>query len=79
MATTSTEVTLKIHCGFVDGDTRTITMKNPRSDITTEEITDLNSFIRTNNLLIGDETGAIFANIQKVTKGTTTTRKLDLS
>lgn len=79
MATITTENTLKIECGFVDGDTRTITLKNPRSDIETEEITDLNAYIREHNLLIGDQTGAIFASIQKVTKGTTITRKLDLS
>jgi len=71
----TTENTLKFDCGFVDGDTRVITMKNPRNDITTEEITELNAYIRANNLLIGDKTGAIFAGFQKVRKGTTTTRQ----
>lgn len=77
MATTTTEKTIKFDCGFVDGDTRTITMKNPRSDITTAEITELNAFIRANNLLLGDQTGAIFAGFHKVRVGTTTTRTID--
>lgn len=72
----TTEQTLKFECGFVDGDTRTITFKNPRSDIQTNEITELNAYIRANNLLIGDQTGAIFAGFQKVIKGTTTTRTI---
>ena len=77
MATTKTDSTLKIHCAFVDGDTRTITLKNPRDDLTTEDFQNLNTYILTNSLLIGDETGAIFASIQKAVKGTTTTRTID--
>lgn len=73
--TITTESTVKFDCGFVDGDTRVITMKNPRDDITTEEITELNAYIRANNLLVGDKTGAIFAGFQKVRKGTNTTRQ----
>lgn len=78
MATVTTETTLKIENAFVDGDTRMITLKNPRSDIETEEITELNAYIRANNLLLGDQTGAIFAKINKVTKATTMTRTLDI-
>lgn len=77
MATIKTDNTLKIHCAFVDGDTRTITLKNPRSDLTSEDFQNLNTFIVTNNLLIGDKTGAIFAAIQKAVKATTTTRTID--
>lgn len=77
MATIKTENTLKIYCAFVDGDTRTITLKNPRSDLANEDFQTLNSYIVTNNLLIGDKTGAIFASIQKAVKGTTTTRTID--
>ena len=75
--TVTTESTLKIHCAFVDGDTRTITLKNPRSDLTSEDFQNLNTFILTNSLLIGDQTGAIFAAIQKAVKGSTTTRPID--
>lgn len=73
----TTENTLKIHCAFVDGDTRTITLKNPRSNLESEDFENLNTYILTNNLLIGDETGAAFAAIQKAVKGTTTTRTID--
>lgn len=64
---------------FVDGDTRTITLKNPKENITQSEITELNTFCQTNNILVGDKEGGNFGRITKVTKRTTTTRKLDFS
>lgn len=71
--TTTTE--LKLDTYFVDGDTRSITIKNPKDDIQASEISALNTLIQTDNLLIGDKSGATFGKITKasvVTKVTTT-------
>ena len=64
---------------FVDGDTRSLTLKNPRSDISESQITDLNSFLQETNILIGDKDGATFGRIRKVTRRNTTTTYLDIS
>lgn len=71
--------TLKIENLFVDGDTRTITLKNPKSGITTGEITSLESFMRTNNIIIGDKYGGTFGRIQSVNKIDETRINLDWS
>lgn len=70
---------LKIDFMFVDGDTRTQTLKNPKANITTEEIEELNSFIRANNLVIGDKGAATFGKIRRVTKVQGMTTQLDLN
>lgn len=64
---------LKIDTYFVDGDSRTITLKNPKDEITTTEITALNQMIQSGNLLIGDQTGATFGKIKTVTRVTKVT------
>lgn len=71
--------TLKIENLFVDGDTRTITLKNPQSEITTGAITALESFMRTNNIIIGDKYGGTFGRIQSVEKIDETRINLDWS
>ncbi len=71
--------TLKIENLFVDGDTRTITLKNPKSQITTQDILDLQTFMRTNNIIIGDKYGGTFGRIESVKRVTETRRNLDLS
>ena len=75
----TSEPVLLIENLFVDGDTRTITLKNPKSTITQSEITELNTFCQTNNILIGDKEGANFGRITKVTRRVTNERKLDFS
>ena len=64
---------------FVDGDTRSVTLKNPRSDITESQITDLNNFLQETNILIGDKDGSTFGRIRKVTRRNSTTTYLDIS
>ena len=49
---------LKIKLGFNDGDTRTINLDNPRGNLTAANIYEVSQFIKTNNLLLGDKTGA---------------------
>lgn len=70
---------LKIEMKFVDGDTRTQTLKNPKATITTEQVAELNAFIQANNLLIGDKGGATFGKIARVTKSTGTKTRLDIT
>lgn len=60
--------TAQFEFAFVDGDTRTFNLPNPKANITTEEVQDLNSYIRENNLIVGDKEGGTFAQINKITK-----------
>lgn len=71
--------TLRIESLFVDGDTRLIILKNPKDNLMASEILELNTFIQTNNILIGDKTGATFGRIQSAKKVTVTERTLDLT
>lgn len=75
----TTSDTLKIENLFVDGDTRTITLKNPRNDLQSSDIASLNTFMQTNNILIGDKYGSDFRRIETATKVHKVDTKLDLS
>ena len=81
--TENTTSTLNIETAYKDTDTRTIKLKNPRSNITTGEITALETLIRNGSdgsasLLIGDKRGSDFLQIDKVTKINKTTTTFDL-
>lgn len=81
--TQSTTSTLNIETAYKDTDTRTIKLKNPRSNITTSDITALETLIRNGtdgsaSLLIGDKRGSDFLQIDKVTKVNKTTTTFDL-
>lgn len=71
--------TLKIDNLFVDGDTRVINIKNPKADISQEDITELQTFMQTNNIIIGDKYGGTFGRINKVTRVTDSRLYLDIS
>jgi len=75
--------TLNIKTAYKDTDTRIIKLKNPRGNITTSEITALETLIKNGSdgsasLLIGDKRGADFLQIDKVTITRKTTLDLDL-
>lgn len=76
--TTNSSV-LKIENLFVDGDTRTVTLKNPLATIDQSDIQALDNYLRDNNLLIGDKWGGNFGRIVEVKRVTTTRKFLDLS
>lgn len=59
---------LKFEAYFVDGDTRTMTLKNPRGGISTADIEDLQNYIRQNSLIVGDKMGGTFGKFEKVTR-----------
>lgn len=69
---------LKIENLFVDGDTRTITLKNPKQNISTSDITALNAFCQANNIIVGDRYGGTFARINEVRRVSETKLHLDL-
>ncbi|MBQ4403673.1 MAG: hypothetical protein II857_04620 [Selenomonadaceae bacterium] len=69
---------LNIECAFLDGDTRTITLKNPRSDISASDIESLETFMQTENIIIGDRDSSDFRRIKRAVKRDTTTKYLDL-
>lgn len=74
-----TAQTVKFDFFFVDGDTRSLSIKNPKSNITTTEIENLQTFMRTNNIIVGDKDGGTFGRIDKVTRITESKLKLDLA
>lgn len=63
---------------FVDGDARTQRINNPRNDITSAQITELNQFLQANNALIGDKGGSTFGRIKKVVRRRGTQSDIDL-
>ena len=69
---------LVIECKFIDGDTRTITLRNPRNNISASDIEDLESFMQENNIIIGDRDSSDFSKIKNAVKRVTTTTYLDL-
>lgn len=60
---TTTTRTLNIDLMFVDEDTRLIKLPNPKETLQASDITTLETLIRTNNLIVGDKTGAAFGKI----------------
>lgn len=74
--TTSNE--LKLEAMFVDGDTRTFNIKDPKTNISQADITALNAFMQTNNILVGDKYGGRFGRLTKASTVDKTTVNLDL-
>lgn len=71
----TTESIMKMEYYFVDGDTRTQTINNARSDVTATDIRELQTLIKQGNLIIGDKNQATFGKIKKATFIRRTTTK----
>lgn len=74
---------LKFEWLFVDGDTRTFTEDNPKNEITTQEITALETLILNGGgssptLLVSDKTNAEFRRINTVITESKATTIYDL-
>lgn len=54
---------IKMKFGFADGDTRSISLDNPKNNLQASQIHELSNFVKNNNLLIGDKFGADSAGI----------------
>lgn len=72
-------ISLRLELVFVDGDDRNLTIRNPKSNLTSSQITDLQTFLQTTNVIIGDKAAGTFGRIRKATKITQTTLQLDLT
>lgn len=69
---------LKMEALFVDGDTRTFSIKNPRTNLSESDITTLNSFMQENNILVGDKYGGRFGRLTNAETVNKTTVTVDL-
>ena len=78
MDTIKTSASLVIECVFNDGDTRTITLKNPRNDVSSTDIENLDSFMIENHIIIGDRDSSDLRKIKMAAIRNTTTSYLDL-
>lgn len=76
--TTTQSQELKIESMFVDGDTRTFNVKSPKSNISQNDIAELNTYMQTNNILVGDKYGGRFGKITQASIIDKTTVTLDL-
>lgn len=74
----STGRELKIETMFVDGDTRTFNIKSPKSNIAQSDIAALNTYMQTNNIIVGDKYGGRFGKITLASTIDKTTVNLDL-
>lgn len=74
----STSNELKFETMFVDGDTRTFNVKAPKSNVSQQEIAELNAFMQANNIMVGDKYGGRFGKITTATTVDKTTVNLDL-
>lgn len=69
---------LKIEALFVDGDTRAMSLKNPKANIAQSDIAALNTFMQTNNIIVGDKYGGRFGRISQASKVNKSTVTLDI-
>lgn len=76
--TIKTREDLKFETLFVDGDTRTFTIKNPATVIQDSALAELDSYMQENNILIGDKYGGRFGKLAKVSRVEKTTVQIDL-
>lgn len=74
-----TQENLQLEYAFVDGDTRQSNIKNPKADITSGDIEELNTFIRANNAIVGDRYQSTFAQINYAKRIRKTTTTLDIN
>ena len=71
---------LNIELGFVDGDTRTLSIADPKTNINLgTAAANLGNLVKANNLLIGDKEGAASSGIKGTKLVTNKTTKLDLT
>lgn len=72
--------TLGLEAGFADGDTRALNFPDPNTSINlAASIASLEGFTKTNQVLIGDKTGAAFTGFKSAKISRHTTTYLDLT
>lgn len=71
------ETNLSLLAGFADADDRTISIENPRADITEQQIRDIEPYAAP--ILIGDKYGAAFTRFKTAKIVIKTKKYLDLT
>lgn len=69
---------LKLEFGFYDGDSRTLSLDNPRSDVTVAELLAVGTSARTTQAIIGDKASAACVGLQGAKKVAKKVTQLDL-
>ena len=59
-----TENSLKLDFAFFDGDSRTVTVDNPRSDVTVAQLLAVGNTAKTTGAIIGDKASAACVGLQ---------------
>lgn len=77
--TVSSSTSMKFEWGFEDGDTRTFNLPNPKSSVVANDIATLNSWIATNQPIIGDKSGSSTTGINSAIRVEQTKTKLDIT
>lgn len=77
--TVTSSADLKFNWQFADGDTRLVTLPNPKSDLTATEVQAVIDSAVADGILIGDKAGAALAGVVQVYTENTTKTKLDLT
>lgn len=70
---------LKLVFGFYDNDTRTVTIENPKSNLTAANIKAVGTLAKNTNPIIGDKGGAHVVGINSAKIVEKTRTQLDLS
>ena len=77
--TQTTTRTLEMVAGYTDGDTRTITIENPKTSIDlAAAVRSLGTFCKDTQVIIGDKSGAPFKAFKSALVRTKTVTKLDI-
>lgn len=69
----------KLVVEFYDSDNRTVTFDNPRPDLTAADVNAVVNYMKTNQPVIGDKTGASIVGASSYKTVEKTNTKLDLS
>lgn len=77
--TIASSSSIQLEFAFVDGDTRLTNVNNAKDSVTSAQIAELNTYIRANNLIVGDKNGGTFAQINYAKRINKTTTTLDIN
>lgn len=77
--TVKSSADLKIGFAFADGDTRIVTLPNPKTGLTEQQIKAVTDSMVTNGLIIGDRAGASLTGSYTAYTQNKTTTNIDLS
>ncbi len=70
---------LKLVWGFYDDDDRTLSLQNPRADLTASEVKVVSALAVSSQPIIGDKAGAAVVGLKSANKKTKIVKKLDLA